>query len=90
MDKKYHFEKSSEIYLKKPLVESQNHIRNTFFCQKTKTASSRSHNCDEFFVAKLSFNLWLVIGSYVFFFVNVIQKNDNVGNILDIPQKISI
>ena len=56
-----------------------------------KTACSRSHNCDEFFVAKLSFNLWLVIGSYVFFVVvNVIQKNDNVGNILDIPEKNSI
>ena len=25
-----------------------------------------------------------------FFFVNVIQKNDNVGYILDIPEKISI
>jgi len=34
--KKYHFEKSSEIVLKKPLVESQNHVINTFFLVKKR------------------------------------------------------
>ena len=36
LKQKYHFEKSSEIVLKKPLVESQNHVIKTFFFSKTE------------------------------------------------------
>ena len=60
-----------------------------FFCEKPITACCRSHTCDEFSVSKSSFNWCLVNSPYDLFFLCFVQKNDDVDNFFDIPEKIS-